>query len=159
MNMVQTYFGAERTTGLLFTCIGVLGIVIALWGWRQGAFWRGAAWPLVIIALVQIGVGASVWVSSPRDQARVQQIVAQEPQRVATEEIPRMHSVLKGFTTNRLVGAALIAVGLLLMVLASRGGTWQGVGVGVVVQVALVLVVDAMAERHAHTYLSWLRTL
>lgn len=159
MNTIQNYFQAERATGLLFTLIGLLAIAVAVWGWRQGTFWRGAAWPLALIALVQIGVGASGWLRSPTEQARVLHIVAQAPQRIATEEIPRMQAVLKSYGMSRPIEVALVVAGLLLAVLAARGGTWQGVGAGMAVQVALILLLDGLAERRGHSYLAWLQTL
>lgn len=157
--MIESYFNAERMHGLMFIVVGLLAAGMAAWGWRHGAFWRGAAWPLVLVALLQLGVGATVWWRSPQDIGRVQHIVAQERPRLATEEIPRMEAVVKGFGTNRRVEIALIAAGLLLLMLAARGGIWQGVGAGLAAQAGLVLFLDTFAERRAGAYLAWLQSL
>ena len=157
--MIESYFNAERMHGLMFVAVGLLAAGGAAWGWRDGAFWRGAAWPLVLVGLLQLGAGATVWWRSPQDIARVQHIVAQEKPRLAAEEIPRMQAVVKGFVTNRGVEIALIAAGLLLLMLTARGGIWQGVGAGLAVQAGVVLLLDAFAERRADAYLAWLQTL
>ncbi|MET4575977.1 hypothetical protein [Ottowia thiooxydans] len=157
--MIETYFNAERAEGLLFAFIGAAAIVIAIWGWRQGAFWRGAAWPLVVVALIQISVGVSVGLRSAKDSQRVQHIVEQEPARIASEEIPRMQAVMKSFATNRWIEIGFLIIGLLVAMFASRGGTMQGAGAGLAVQAGLVLLLDLFAERRGHTYLEWLRTL
>lgn len=157
MNPVEAYFTSERTTGLIFTVIGVVAIAVAAWAWRQGAFWRGAAWPLVLVALLQVGVGASVWWRSPQDLARVSHIAANERPRLASEEIPRMQQVVRDLARNRWIELALVAIGLALAVAMPRGSTWQGVGAGLAVQAALVLALDWFAARRAGDYLAWLQ--
>lgn len=157
--MIETYFNAERAEGLLFVLIGVAAVAVAIWGWRQGPFWRGAAWPLVAVALIQLAVGASVWWRSPNDSVRVQHIVAQERRRLASEEIPRMQTIMKSFETNCWIEIALLVAGLLLLGLASRGGALQGAGAGLALQAGLVLQLDFLADRRAQTYLAWLQAL
>lgn len=157
MNMIDTYFNAERTTGLVFIIVGVVAIGVAIWGWRQGVFWRGAAWPLMIVALIQIGVGASVWLRSPGDLLRVQHSAAHEHAQIVEDEIPRMQGVIRDFSTSRWGEIAVLVAGLLLIALVPKGSLWQGIGVGLVVQVALILLLDSLADRRGRIYLEWLQ--
>lgn len=157
--MADTYFNAERAEGLLFVLTGVVAIAVAIWAWRQGTFWRGAAWPLIAVAVIQVYVGASVGLRSAKDSLRVQHIVAQEQVRIASEEIPRMQAVMKSFVTNRWIEIGFLIVGLLMLVLATRGGAWQGASAGLTVQVGLVLLLDLFAERRGQAYLAWLQSL
>lgn len=155
--MIETYFNAERTGGLIFTIVGILAIAVAIWGWRHGPFWRGVALPLAAVALIQVSVGSTVWLRSSNDIQRVQHIVSQEQERIAEEEVPRMQTVLKSFVINRRIEIALLAAGLALLTLATRGSAWQGAGLGLAVQVGLVLLLDGFAERRAQAYLEWLQ--
>lgn len=157
--MIETYFNAERIHGLMFVAVGLVTAGLAVWAWRHAPFWRGAAWPLLVVALIQLLVGVSLWWQSPKESVRVQQIVAQERARIASEEIPRMQGVMKGFRTLRQIELGLLAVGLLLLLFASRGSVWQGVGLGLAVQVGLVMVLDVFAEKRGLVYLDWLRAL
>ena len=159
MGMIETYFNAERIEGLLFILVGVAAVAVAVWGWRQDPFWRGAAWPLIAVALIQLSVGASVGLRSAKDSLRVQHIVAQERGHIASEEIPRMQAVMKSFATNRRIEIALLIVGLLAVLLASRGGAGQGAGAGLAVQAGLVLLLDLFAERRGQAYMAWLQSL
>lgn len=159
MSAIEVYFSAERTAGMVFIIVGLLAIGGAIWGWSQGPFWRGAVWPFVILALIQIGVGLSVWLSSPKDIERVHHIAAHEPARIQGEEVPRMKAVMKGFTTNRWIELAVLVTGLLLLGLATRGSTLQGVGAGLAWQTGLIVLLDSIAERRAHIYLKWLQSL
>ncbi len=159
MNPITTYFNAERTESLLFVVIGVAAIVFALWGWRRPPFWRGAAWPLLAVALLQLAVGSTVWLRSPQDIQRVQQIVATDPARIHSEEIPRMQTVMKSFAIYRWIETGLLLLGLLCALTAARGGAWQGVGAGLAVQAGLMLALDFFAERRGQAYLAWLSGL
>ncbi len=157
--MLETYFNSERAGGLLFTIIGTLAIGVAIWSWRHGSFWRGAAWPLAAVALIQISVGLSYWWRSPDDLQRVQHIVAHAQERIAGEEVPRMQAVLKSYAISLRIEMVVLAAGLALLIVASRGSGWQGAGVGLAVQAGLVLLLDSLAERRAQTYLEWLQAL
>lgn len=156
---ITEYFHAERAESLLFIAVGVLANAMAMWGWRRGPLWRGAAVPLVAVALIQLTVGGTVWLRSPQDVQRVQQIVATDKARVGREEVPRMQAVMKNFVIYRWVEIALLAAGLVLLLAGRRGSAWQGVGVGLAVQSGLMLLLDFFAERRGQVYLDWLQTL
>jgi hypothetical protein len=159
MNTIDAYFNAEKTGGLMFITLAVVAIGVAAWTWRYGAFCRGAAWPLVLVALLQLGVGGTVWWRSPQNLARVQHIIANERTRLGSEEIPRMQSVVKEFARNQWVELALMAAGILIVLLAPCGTAWQGAGAGLAVQAGWVIFLDWFAARRAADYLSWLQSL
>ncbi|MFV0678531.1 hypothetical protein [Variovorax sp. tm] len=159
MNSIEAYFGAERTGGLVFVLCGALAIGVSAWGWRHGAFWRGAAWPLVLIALLQLGVGGMVWWRSPQDLERVRHVVTAEPSRLTSEEIPRMQRVVDDFVRNRWIEIALVVAGVLAVFFASPNTASQGAGAALAIQSGVVLVLDSIAKHRADDYLAWLRSL
>lgn len=156
--MVKTYFDAERTGGLAFIVAGALAIAVAVWGWRHGPFWWGVAWLLAAGALIQISVGITYWWRSPDDLQRVQHLVAQEPERIAREEVPRVQAVLKSYAISLRIEIAVLGAGLALLILSPHGSAWQGAGMGLALQTGLVLLLDGLAERRAQAYLGWLLT-
>jgi hypothetical protein len=117
MTPIAGYFNAERAESLLFIAAGVLALAVAVWAWRvkRTSFWQGAAWPLALVAAIQFVVGGTVYQRSPQDIERVQQIVAQDKTRIASEEIPRMQTVMKSFALYRWIEIALLAAGLALL--------------------------------------------
>jgi hypothetical protein len=159
MTAITTYFQAERAESVVFIAVGVVALGIALWAWRvnRQPFWRGAAWPLAVIAAIQITVGGTIWQRSPHDMARVQQIVAQDKARIAGEEIPRMQTVMRSFALYRWIEIGLLALGLALVALSARASWLQGLGAGLAVQAGLMLVLDFFAEQRGDVYLDWLR--
>ncbi|MFZ2649606.1 MAG: hypothetical protein WA210_05815 [Burkholderiaceae bacterium] len=141
--------------------MGVVALGLAAYALTrsQDALLRGAALPLALIALIQLGVGGGVYVRSPKDIARVQYIVQTEPQRVRSEEIPRMQVVMRNFVLYRWIEIGLIVAALLLCLLAPGGSAWRGAGIGALIQAGLMLALDIFAERRGKLYLDWLGSL
>lgn len=160
MDFVQKYFAAERAESLVFLGIGIAALAAAAWffGAKNDALLRGAAWPLAMVALIQITVGYTILTRSPKDIVRVEHIVQHEPPRIQSEEIPRMEAVMRNFAFIRWVEIALLAAGIALMFFSAEG-FWRGVGYGLAVQAALMLVADYFAEARGHVYLAELKKL
>ncbi len=159
--MITDYFGAERAESLFFIAVGALALAASFvfWFWLKAPVWRGAAWPLALVAAIQLTVGTTVYLRSPVDAARVEQIVAREPSRIRSEEIPRMQAVMNKFVAYRWLEAALLAMGFLLVWRAAAGTMWRGVGWGLAIQAGLMLQLDFFAERRGDVYLQWLMSL
>lgn len=160
MDFIQKYFAAERAESFVFLGIGLAALAAAAWFFfaKNDALLRGAAWPLALVALIQITVGYAVMVRSPKDSERVQHIVRHEPLRLQSEEIPRMEAVMRNFAIYRWTEIALLAVGIALF-FAAGTGFWRGVGIGLAAQAALMLLADGFAEARGHAYLAELKKL
>jgi len=158
MDPIGTYFAAERGESALFLAVGLLALGVAAWGtWVSRRRWlAGAAWPLAAVALIQITVGASIWLRSPHDMVRVQQTVQHEPRRLRSDEIPRMRQVMANFELYRQLEIGLGVAGLMVAALAARRPFWRGVGLGLALQAGLMLLLDLFAEARGSTYLDWL---
>jgi hypothetical protein len=72
------------------------------------------AFPLTIIAVIQIVVGGAVYLKSPKDIVRVGEMVQTGKTKIQTEEIPRMETVVKNFALYKWVEIALILVGIII---------------------------------------------
>ena len=96
---------------------------------------------------------------TPDDIARVSKTLQSEPAKIATEEIPRMNTVMKNFVIYRWIEIALVAAGLLLLVFGHEDSLWRGVGIGLTFQAGLMLALDYFAESRGAQYLSFLKGL
>jgi len=161
MSAAADYFGAEQAEGLVFIACGLLALGVAVAGWTlwRKPFMAGMAWPLALVAAIQLVVGATVWWRSPQDLQRVQTWVQQAPERLRREEIPRMQAVMRNFVLYRWVELAVLLAGVLLLVLAAPGSGWRGAGLGMAVQGGLMLLLDYFAEQRGHAYLAFLHEL
>ena len=55
------YFAGEKQESLLFIAVGLIAIGVAVWFWANGHRLRFMAAPLVVIALMQLVVGTTVY--------------------------------------------------------------------------------------------------
>lgn len=155
---IQHYFNAERAESSLFIAMGLLSAGLALFFWfaMKKPLASGAAWPLLLIALIQVTVGTSVYLRSPKDIERVQRFAQSDRPLIGSEEIPRMHQVMRNFVLYRWIEISLIVVGILLVWAAGPESFWRGVGIGLAVQAALMLMLDYFAEKRGGEYLAFL---
>lgn len=158
---VALYFGAERAEGLLFICIGLVGLELAHTCWRKGLTGqaRAAAITLLLLAGLQVVVGGTVFARSPDDLARVSHAVQADVASVRAEELPRMQSVMRKFRIYHWVEIAALCLAALLTAAGQRGSRLRGVGLALLPQALVMLVLDGMAEQRGADYLQWLQSL
>jgi uncharacterized membrane protein len=116
MQLIEKYFNAEKYESVLFIIVGLTAIGFAIYYLTKIKlpFYNGMAYPLILVALIQLVVGTSVLIRSPKDIARVNTIVQTDKAKIQSEEIPRMQVVMKNFDIYRWVEIALLALGIIL---------------------------------------------
>lgn len=151
---IVKYFQAEKNESLIFVLIGVIAIVVSCYGLfvMRTDFFKGLAYPLLAVALIQLVVGGSVYLRSPGDIERVSKQLQEEPTKIKTEELPRMEVVNKNFVIYRYVEIALAVIGILLCVFLRGNPFWFGIGTGLTIQALLMLGADYFAEQRALHY-------
>lgn len=161
MYPIEKYFNAEKYESVLFVLVGFAAIVLATYFFVKvkQPFYRGMAYPLIAIALIQIIVGSTVYFRSPKDIAKVNEIVLTDKTKIQTEEIPRMEVVMKNFEIYRWVEIVLLVIGLIMFFSFLPMTFWRGVGLGLFIQAGFMLLLDFFAERRGEIYLEYLRTL
>ena len=159
MENIRSYFEAEKHEGILFVFIGLTAIVFAVFflTFQREMFYRGMAFPLIAVALLQIVVGGSVWIRSPKDIARVERFIQSTPEQIEKSEIPRMQVVMNNFVIYRYVEISLLIFGLLAMFYLGNHVFMRGIGIGLFIQSAIMLSLDFFAERRAAEYFQYLK--
>lgn len=162
-NFVTTYFTEEKIESLFFSIIGITSICLALIFWFiiKYSFYKGLAFPFLLVGLIQIIVGTTVYISSPKDITRIEQLIRHEPQKIQTEELPRMEVVMKSFTIYKWIEIILILTGIILFILFYNSSQifWKGLGLGIIIQAGLMLTLDIVAEKRALDYIEALSGL
>jgi hypothetical protein len=95
---MSSYFAAERQESLLFIAVGLLAIGLGAWLWMNGHWLKSMVFPLVVIGLLQMVVGATVCL---RTDAQLNALSAQlqtQPMVLKVEETERMQTVMKNFS-------------------------------------------------------------
>jgi len=164
-SFIYKYFTGEKQESLLFLVIGIAAFALALiFGFfikSNPSFFKGAAIPLLVIGVIQMGVGYSVYSRTDKQQATIAYNIGIEPVSfVKQKELPRMETVMKNFMVFRWVEIALIITGLILIFLfRSDPGKvfWYGFGLALTIQAALMLGADYFAESRGEIYLNELK--
>lgn len=159
---IEKYFIAEKQESLLFLCMGVAGILLALvfYFFVKTPLYKGAAIPLLLIGLLLGVVGYTVYKRSDADRIRNVYALDMNPAELKTKELPRMETVMKSFVLYRYIEIALALVGIILFVYYRndiRQPFWKGLGAGLAVMALLALGADYFAEKRGHRYINGLR--
>jgi len=161
------YFDAERDEAMLFVAVGVLAVVAAAWLWRGLPRWRGAALPLVAIALIQLVVGGTVWLRTDAQVAALAARYDSDRSGFQREEVARMAAVNRNFRVYKAIEIALLAVAVALVVASRRRAGisddrrdfWRAFGAGLALQAALMLTLDLFAEARGGAYAARIESL
>jgi hypothetical protein len=154
MDFIKTYFTAEKNESLIFILFGILTIgfsVYALLKWGD-AFYRGFAIPVILVGIIQLVVGSTVYFRTDKQINQLETVYQQDKTAFAKAEKPRMDIVMKNFSLYKKVEIAFVVIGLLLIVFLTTKEFWLGLGVGMLLQGAFMLTADVFAERRGNEY-------
>jgi len=154
---IEKYFLAEKQLGLVFIVIGILAILLAIVFFLllKTAFYKGAAIPLLVIGLIQLIAGSTVYNRSDADRIRNVYAYDMNPGQLKNDELPRMLKVNKNFAVLKWVEIVLLAAGLAMAIYyrANIGMLfWCGFGLLLAMQAVIMFVADFTAEKRAISY-------
>lgn len=160
LNFIHKYFVAEKQESLLFLIIGIIALVLAIVFFffikSSPSFYKGAAWPLLVVGLIQIVVGYSVYARSDKQRMDVSYKMGLESKVfIQQEEGPRMKKVMVNFVYYRYVEIALAIAGLVLVFLyrsKPEKEFWFGLGITLALQAMIMLGADYFAEKRGGEY-------
>lgn len=161
LQQLEVYFDAEKAESLAFLGIGLLACVagaIVLWRVRDPLF-RGFALPLLLVGLVQVGVGATIHTRTDAQVTALKSQYQAAPAEFKAQELARMKTVRSSFMIYKAVEVGFIVIGLVLAFTRRLHRFWRGMGLGMLVQGALMLPADLLAEERAGVYLAQLEAL
>jgi hypothetical protein len=159
MEQISKYFKAEKYESMFFVLVGVIAILLSVYFFTKLKlqFYNGVSMALLAIAALQLTVGISVYFRSPKDIARVNEIVQNNKVKIQTEEIPRMKIVMKNFMIYRWVEISLLVLGLIFFFYFDAESFMKGLGIGIAIQSGLMLFLDYFAEKRGFDYLEFLK--
>ncbi len=161
MNHIEKYFNAEKNESILFVLVGIFAIITAIYFLIKVKlpYYNGMSYPLIAVALIQIVVGSTVYFRSPKDIKRVNEIVTINKPKIQTDEIPRMHVVMKNFELYKWIEIILLLIGLGMFIYFNPSTLWKGIGLGLLIQSGFMLILDFFAESRGKVYLEYLNSL
>lgn len=159
MNDMSSYFVAEKQESVIFVVVGLLAIGLSLWLWMNGHRLKSMAFPLVVIALMQIVVGSTVYLRTDSQLSTLNAQLQTNPAALKTEETARMKTVMKNFSIYKAIELLLLIIGVGMIAFFQRHNVVAGIGVGLVLQSAFTLALDVFAEARGAEYLSAIKDL
>jgi hypothetical protein len=156
---IITYFKAEKRESLLFMAVGFAAIAASVFLWRTASPWRGMAYPLITIALIQIMVGSTVYFRTDAQMRGLHSQLAADPGAYRAAELPRMETVRRSFNLYKGIEIALLVLGVAGYFFFREKQTLFAASLGLMLQAALMLALDLVAERRADTYMDQIRRL
>ena len=118
-SFIYKYFTAEKQESLLFIIIGIIAIIIAVIFFffikTNTALFKGAIVPLLVLGIIELVAGYTVYVKSDKQSANVAYNIGLEANAYANnKEIPRMETVMKNFIIYRWVEIVMAITGIIV---------------------------------------------
>lgn len=159
-SFIYRYFIAEKQESVLFLVIGIIAVLLAVISWffikSNPSFFKGAAIPLLVIGIVQLVVGYTVYARTDKQRADIAYNIGMEPVGFTKhKELPRMKTVMKNFVIYRWVEIAFLIAGLILIILYRTDADkkfWYGLGMTLAIQAVVMLGADYFAEKRGKGY-------
>lgn len=160
---IEKYFNAEKNESLLFIILGITTIVIALvfFFYLKTNWHKGFAIPFVVVGLMHLIVGYTVYNRSDEDRKRNVYAYDMNPAELKDKEIPRMEKVKNNFIIYRYTEIVLLLLGLGLFFYYRNNmvkSFWVGFGIALAIEAAVSLGADFFAEQRAGQYTAGIRS-
>jgi uncharacterized membrane protein (UPF0136 family) len=117
------------------------------------------AYPLVVIGLLQIVVGGTVYLRTDSQVSTLSAQLQLNPSALKAEETIRMQTVMKNFSIYKGIEMLLLIIGVGMIAFLQRHDIVAGIGVGLVLQAAITLALDIFAETRGTDYLSAVQSI
>lgn len=158
---LEAYFTEEKSESLFFMGIGLValiggGVMLS----RKRRLLKGAAWPILAVGLIQVGVGSAVYFRTDAQVAALEAQIEADPGAFVHEETARMKTVAYWFDIYKIIEIGLLVAAAAAFVVGRLRDREiaRGVGIGLAVQSGLMLVLDFFAEARADVYIEAIMT-
>jgi len=152
---MHSYFAGEKAGGIWLMGVGAPAIAVGTGLlFHQGEFYRGLAYPVLAIGVMEVLGGLAFYLNSNRRVPRFNQQLRKNPTEFRSGELTRMHRVNRELSFLTAVELTLmVAGGTMTGVGALRGlDTLAGVGTGLLLQSTVLFIYDQLAARRALRY-------
>jgi ABC-2 type transport system permease protein len=138
----------------LFSGIELL-TAIGFWYWGRTTMARAFIWPLSVMGLFLISVGAGLYAANHPRIAQFESDYHREPKAFLEAEIQRTSNSQRGLALVFRILPAIIIVAAIVIVLAPAP-IWRAIAVSLILTAAFLMVVDSNTEARNDAYHSQL---
>jgi len=161
MYSTNKYFNAEKGENLLFVLVRIVAILVSIYFIiiLKSNFYNGVSISLISVAILQLIVGFTVFVISPKDIIRVNELFKKNKTKIQTEEISRIKVVMKNFVFYRWIEIILAIIGVILYFIFEKSSIFKGIGLRLFIQSIFNSFLDYFAENKGKIYLNYLSSI
>ncbi|XOV92666.1 MAG: hypothetical protein ACFHWX_20970 [Bacteroidota bacterium] len=160
MESIIKYFEGERLQCIIGAVISILFISSSVYFLiSHKSLFKGMAYVFLPLSLFLLVICIGVILRTPKDIERVGSFYQSAPEKIETEELPRMQKVMKSFGIIKKVEIGLILIGLLLLIIFWQGDLYKGVGLGLTIIGVVLYIFDHLAEARGIVYFDFLKSL
>jgi hypothetical protein len=149
------YFAGEKAESVLFIAAGATALLAGIaFAWRGAPVLKGAAIPLVAVALIHLVVGTTVFTRTDAQVRTLAEQLERDPAAFKAGESARMAVVNDNFDLYKQIEIALALAGLGMAAwgLQRARPFLAGAGCGLAFQAVFTLLLDFFAESRADAY-------
>ncbi|TND01807.1 MAG: hypothetical protein FD123_4183 [Bacteroidetes bacterium] len=160
MNNIEKYFAGEKlqcTIGIILSFISIALSVYFLA--LHKPLLRGISFVFIPLSVLLLIICIGVVTRTPKDIERITGFYKTEPQKIQTDELPRMEKVMKNFTLIKRIELCFFTAGLLLTIFFGKNDLIKGIAIGLMIQGAILYLFDYSAEVRGKVYFEFLKSL
>lgn len=160
MNNIVGYFSGEKLQCSIGILIGLTGLALSIYFiYLNKELYKGMAYAFIPLSLLLLVICVGVVVRTPKDIKRVSTYYESEPEKIQTEEIPRMEKVMKTFPIVKMVELGFVVSGILLLLIFWKNELIRGIGLGLIIQGVMLYGFDHFAQSRAKIYFEFLNSI
>jgi hypothetical protein len=156
---MHRFFDAEVTGSWIWFIEGLAvsaaaGSVLLFYDGEGEDFWRGAAIPVLVIGVAQLGTGGSILLRTPGQVDELDAQLTANPASYRHDELERMERINFQYDLVRVVEIALFAAGagMITYGLIADDARFLGAGIGLAAQILFTFITDIFAAARAEEY-------
>jgi hypothetical protein len=160
MEPIEKYFGGERlqcTIGLVYALLCIVLSVYMLY--LDKVMMKGLAYTLIPTSALLLIICVAIVVRTPKDVQRVTTFYTSAPEKMQSDELPRMQEVMNNFTFIKKIEAGLFIASLMVGLVFWKNELVRGIAIGLMAQSAVLFLFDYLAAIRGKAYLEFLQSL
>ncbi len=160
MDKIVTYFAGEKLQCTIGILPGLTGFALSIYFiFLNKPILKGISFAFLPLSILLLAICVGIVIRTPQDLKRVSSYYENEPNKMQTEELPRMEKVMKTFPIIKMAEIGFIIVGIILALFFWKYDLIKGIGIGLIIQGFMLYAFDHFAESRGKIYWEFLNTL
>ena len=161
VDQLLLYFKGEKTESAIILFVSFIFFISGLYFFFKvnEAFLEGFGTVLVIIGLIGLLVGGTVFFRTDKQVTNLVHLLDKNKAEFVQQELKRMESVVSSFIYYKYVYYISIISSFVLLLFFSKSSLLKGIGIGLLAFALIGFLIDHFAEKRANIYLNAIKSI